>query len=242
MTNQSPHYFRHELKYSIDFLQYQILRKKLSLVLKPDPHAGPNGTYHVRSIYFDDFKNSALFDKQAGVAHRKKYRIRIYNYSDECIKFERKTKNNQYLHKDWAKITRKQAEKMILGDFSFLANTDNPLLHEVYLESRCNLLRPVVTVDYLREAYVHPVGNVRITFDMKLHTNLGKLALFEKTAPTMGVDEKCGIILEIKFDDVLPLHIRGLFPSTIRPQSANGKFAICRESTNALTGCSVTKR
>ena len=68
MTNQSPHYFRHELKYSIDFLQYQILRKKLSLVLKPDPHAGPNGTYHVRSIYFDDFKNSALFDKQAGVA------------------------------------------------------------------------------------------------------------------------------------------------------------------------------
>ena len=50
-----------------------------------------------------------------------------------------------------------------------------------------------------------------------------------------------GIILEVKFDDVLPIHIRALFPDTIRPQSANGKFAMCRELTNAITGCSVTK-
>lgn len=242
MGNQNPHYFRHELKYSIDFMQYQLLRKKLALVLKPDPHAGPNRTYHIRSIYFDDFKNSALFEKQAGVAQRKKHRIRIYNYSDEYIKFERKTKVNQHVHKDWTRISREEAEKMITGDFSFLKNTDNQLLRDVYIQSRCNLLRPVVTVDYLREAYVHPVGNVRITFDMAIHTNLGKLSLFEKTAPTIAADQECGIILEVKFDDILPLHIRGLFPSTIRPQSANGKFAICRELTNALTGCSVTKK
>jgi len=49
------------------------------------------------------------------------------------------------------------------------------------------------------------------------------------------------MILEVKFDDVLPIHIRGLIPDTIRPQSANGKFAMCRELTNAITGCSVTK-
>ena len=241
MSTQNPHYFRHELKYSIDKMQYQLLRKKLAVVLKTDPNAGPNQTYHIRSIYFDDFKNSAFFDKQAGVPERKKYRIRLYNYNDKCIKFERKTKINQYVHKDWTLISRGEAEKMILGDFSFLANTDKPLLRDVYLESRYNLLRPVVTVDYLREAYVHPVGNVRVTFDMDLHTNLGKLSLFERTSPTMGLDEQCGIILEVKFDDVLPLHIRGLFPSTIRPQCANGKFGICRESTNALTGCSITK-
>ena len=241
MVKQNPHYFRNELKYSIDFMQYQLLRKKLSLVLKLDPNAGPNGTYHIRSIYFDDFKNSALFEKQAGVARRKKYRIRIYNYSDECIKLERKTKVNQQVHKDSTRISKEEAEKMLAGEFSFLETTDNQLLREVYLESRCNLLRPVVTVDYLREAYVHPVGNVRITFDMAIHTNLGKLSLFERTSPTMAADQECGIILEVKFDDVLPLHIRGLFPNTIRPQSANGKFAICRELTNALTGCSVTK-
>ena len=241
MTAQNKPKPRHELKYSINFMQYQLLRKKLSIVLKPDPHAGPKGTYHIRSLYFDDFKNTARFDKQAGVIRRKKYRIRIYDYSDKCIKFECKTKNNQYVSKESVRISREEAEKIVAGNFSFLANSESCLLRELYLECRCNLLRPVVMVDYLREAYVHPVGNVRITFDMALHTNLGSLCLFECNAPTMGVDEECGIILEVKFDDVLPLHIRGLFPSTIRPQSANGKFAICRESTNALTGCSVTR-
>lgn len=222
-------------------MQYQLLRKKLSLVLKPDPHAGPSGTYHVRSIYFDDFKNSALFEKQSGVAHRKKYRIRTYNHNHECIKLECKTKINQYVHKDWTKISREEAEKIINGDCSFLKKTKKHLLREMYLQSRCNLLRPVITVDYLREAYVHPVGNVRITFDIAVHTNLGKLSLFEKTTPTIAADNECGIILEVKFDDILPLHIRGLFPTTIRPQCANGKFAMCRELTNALTGCSINK-
>lgn len=241
MTTQSQHHFRHELKYSIDFMQYQLLRKKLAVVLKTDPHAGTNNQYHIRSLYFDDFKNTALFEKQSGLARRKKYRIRIYNYNDECIKFECKTKINQFVHKDWTQISREEAKKIIAGDVSFLANTNNPLLHDVYLECRCKLLRPIVMVDYLREAYVHPVGNVRITFDMALHTNLGQLSLFKNNAPTMGVDSECGIILEIKFDDVLPLHIRGLFPNTIRPQSANGKFGICRESTNTVTGCSLTR-
>ncbi len=154
-------------------MHYQLLRKKLALVLKMDPHAGPNRTYHIRSLYFDDFKNSAFFDKQAGISKRKKYRIRIYNYNDNCIKFERKTKINMLVGKEWAKISREEAEKIVTGDFSVLVNSEDKLLQEIYRESRFNLLRPVIIVDYLREAYVHPVGNVRITFDMFLHTNLG---------------------------------------------------------------------
>jgi len=127
------------------------------------------------------------------------------------------------------------------GDVAFLADSENSLLKDFYLECRRNLLRPVVMVDYYREAFVHPVGNVRITFDIGLHTNLGSIGLFDPNASKIGVAEAHNIILEIKFDDVLPLHIRGLFPSSIQPRSAIGKFVICRESTNALTGCSVTR-
>ncbi|MCW4016536.1 MAG: polyphosphate polymerase domain-containing protein [Candidatus Bathyarchaeota archaeon] len=241
MTAHKKIHLRHELKYPIDFMQYQLLRKKLSLVLKPDPHTGPDGCYHIRSLYFDDFKNSAFFDKQAGVARRKKYRIRIYNYSDKLIKFECKAKYNQYVNKECAKLSREEADKIVAGDVSFLANSENSLLREFYLECRHKLLRPVVIVDYLREAYIHPVGNVRITFDMGLHTNLGPISLFEHNTSTIRVDEHQFIILEVKFDDVLPLHIRGLFPTNIRPQAALGKFSACRESTNALTGCSITR-
>lgn len=231
---------RHELKYHIDYFQYQILRKKLAAVLKIDPHAGSDGRYHVRSLYFDDFKNTALFEKISGVARRKKYRIRIYNCSDQTIKFERKTKRDQYVFKENVRITRNEAERIIAGDISFLADSENCLLKNFYLESRFNLLRPVVLVDYHREAYIHPIGNVRITFDINLHTSLGSVSLFDPNTFTMSVNEQQGVILEIKFDNALPLHIRGLFPNTIRPRLAIGKFAICRTLKNTPLNISAS--
>jgi len=233
MIEQKELHLRHELKYYIDYFQYQLLRKKLAAVLTPDPHAGPDGRYHIRSLYFDDFKNTALCEKMCGVSRRKKYRIRIYNYSDECIKFERKTKLDHYIFKESVRLTREEADRIIAGDVAFLADAGNPLLRSFYLESRSNLLRPVVLVDYQREAYIHPVGNVRITFDIDLHTSLGSVAFFDPNAFTIGASEEQGVILEIKFDDVLPQHIRGLFPNTIRSRSAIGKFAICRTTQNA---------
>ena len=57
--------------------------------MKLDPHA-ENGGYLIRSLYFDDYWNSAYEEKESGVLMRKKYRIRIYNYSAESIKLERK--------------------------------------------------------------------------------------------------------------------------------------------------------
>ena len=42
-----------------------------------------NGGYLIRSLYFDDYWNSAYEEKESGVLMRKKYRIRIYNYSAE---------------------------------------------------------------------------------------------------------------------------------------------------------------
>ncbi len=225
---------RHELKYPLTFIEYRVLKKKLGTVLKLDPNAGSDCRYHIRSLYFDDFKNTALFEKQAGVARRKKYRIRIYNYSDQFIKLERKTKLDQYILKDCVRLTREDADQIIAGDIDFLANSEKNLLREFYLECRYNLLRPVVMVDYLREAYVHPVGNVRITFDTELHTGLRPLSFFDHECSTAGIHEDHDIILEVKFDDVLPLHIRGLFPNTIRPRCSLGKFVACRESAYTM--------
>ena len=227
------------MKHHLTFMEYQILRKKVAAVLKLDSNAGPDGCYHIRSLYFDDFRNTALFEKQAGVARRKKYRIRIYNNSDQFIKFERKTKLNQYILKDWVRITREDADKMIAGDVNFLVDSESALLRDFYLDYRRNLLRPVVMVDYIREAYEHPIGNVRITLDKGLHTALGPMAFFDHQCSTTGIQEEHNMILEVKFDDILPLHIRGLFPNTIRPRSALGKFVACRESAFTLPACSV---
>ncbi len=220
---------RHELKFHISKKDYMMLRTKLRTVLGPDPHAKSDGKYHIRSLYFDDFRNTALFEKLAGVARRKKYRIRIYNHSDKVIKLERKTKLDQYISKESAKLSREEADRITKGDVSFLANSHDRLLRAFYLEHRRNYLRPNVIVDYHREAYVHPVGNVRITFDIDLHTALGSVSLFDPNVFTMGVVEGTGVILEVKYDNVLPKHIQGLLPSTIIPRAAIGKFVICKK-------------
>lgn len=119
---------RHELKYSINNAQYQLLRRKLKIVLKPDKHAGPDGRYHIRSLYFDDFRNTALFEKQAGVSRRKKYRIRIYDLHDDVIKLECKNKLDYYISKETVHLTREQADRIIAGDVGFLGNSENRLL------------------------------------------------------------------------------------------------------------------
>lgn len=230
MIEREGIHLRHEQKYSINHMQYQLLRKKLMIVLKPDQHAGPDGRYHIRSLYFDDFRNTALFEKHAGVSRRKKYRIRIYNLCDDVIKLERKSKFDYYISKETVNLTREEADRIIAGDVSFLADSGNALKRAFYSECQRNILRPNVLVDYYREAYVHPVGNVRITFDIGLHTGLNSLNLFNKDVFTMGITDY-PIILEIKFDNVLPGVVRGLLPTAIPPWQAIGKFVISKKFT-----------
>jgi len=237
MIDREGRRLRHELKHHLTFMQYRILRRKLGAVLKLDSHAGPDGRYHIRSLYFDDFRNTAFFDKMAGVPTRQKYRMRIYNVCDDFIKFERKNKFDEYVFKETAVLSREEADRIIKGDVSFLADSDSKLLRCFYLECRRNLLRPVVLVDYLREAYVHPVGDVRVTFDIGVRTALGPVSFFDRDTSTVTVCEEPGVILEVKFDNVLPQIVRGLFSSGISPRSALGKFAMCRGSKGVLLRC-----
>jgi hypothetical protein len=230
---------RHELKYRIDRLQFDVLRKNLAKVLKPDPNMGASGFYHIRSLYFDDFRNSAYWEKQAGTYMREKYRIRIYNRSDAFIKFERKTKIHNYILKDSVRITREEAERIIAEDDGFLAYSKHKLLRDFYRKSKCNIMRPVAVVEYDRAAYIHPVGNVRITFDTGLRMGLASISFFDCNVCTMSIVKESDVVMEVKYDDVLPLFVCGLFPDTINPQSAAGKFVMCREQHLTVTGNSA---
>ena len=236
MAGEKVIHLRHELKYQIDIVQYQVLQKKLHAVLEPDPNMKSNNRYNIRNLYFDDFRDTALYEKQAGVPHRKKHRIRIYNHSDAVIKFERKSKIGQYTFKESTKITRCEADRMIARDYDFLSKSEDRLLKDFYLETRCKLMRPVVIVEYEREAYIHPIGNVRITFDTGLRTEIGSTSFFDGNICTMSILDQTDIIMEIKYNEILPQYICGLFPKTIRPQLALGKFAFCRTQKKRQTG------
>jgi len=221
---------RHELKYFISTSQYQVLSRVLSQVLHPDPHSDENNEYHIRSLYFDTVFNDALYEKISGVANRDKYRIRIYNYSDRRINFECKSKVGDLISKRSALITRDLCEQLMIGDPSGLENTPYGLLRDVFREMRLRLLKPVVIVDYVREAYLHPVENVRITFDKQLHSGLYSHDLFNPhlpTVPPIGSDQ---VILEVKFDRVLPTYISDVLSQSVgwACRSAISKYTLCR--------------
>ena len=76
MRNKSREAFRNEWKYLISTSEKEMLMLRLKPFLQPDPHAGEGG-YYIRSLYFEDYWNSAYAEKEAGVLMRKKYRIRI---------------------------------------------------------------------------------------------------------------------------------------------------------------------
>ena len=219
---------RHELKYFIHPAEVEALRTRLRGGLMLDPHCRGGKPYVIRSLYFDDIENSAYFDKVGGVMHRDKYRIRIYRHSDAEIFLERKRKLGDLIQKSSAQITRRLCEQIIEGDPRGLYRSSNPLLQDMFVQMRTKLLRPSVIVDYEREAYLHPVENVRITFDLKLRSGMHSTDLFNPNIPTISPLDRNLEILEVKYDNYLPDHIRMLLNQTSAQRSAVSKYVLCR--------------
>ena len=219
---------RHELKYFINPAELQALRLRLRGALEMDSHCVNGRPYVIRSLYFDDIDDSAFYDKQAGVMHRDKYRIRIYNHSDRTIFLERKRKLGDLIQKSSVQITRRLCEQLMDGDPAGLFKSQNPLLQDVYVQMRTRLLRPKVIVDYAREAYTHPAEDVRITFDLSLRTGLASRDLFNPNLPTVCPHDRNVEILEVKFNDYLPDYVNALLSGVEAERSAVSKYILCR--------------
>jgi len=219
---------RHELKYFINPAEVEALRARLRPVLALDSHCVGGRPYIIRSLYFDDINDSAFNEKQAGVMHRDKYRIRIYRYSDKEIFLERKRKLGDLIQKSSVQITRRLCEQIIDGDPTGLQRANSPLLQDVYVQMRTRLLRPKVIVDYAREAYLHPAEDTRITFDLNLRSGLHSIDLFNPRLPTVCPHDRNVEILEVKFNNYLPDYVAGLLHGIEAERSAVSKYILCR--------------
>ena len=225
---------RHELKYLISPAELTVLRSVLRPVMQLDPNGDENNEYHIRSLYFDTLDDDALVDKVAGVGNRKKYRIRIYNFSDRVIKLECKSKYGELISKQSVSIPRELAEQLIACDPEGLQRMRHPLFHDVFREMRTHLLHPVVIVDYIREAYIHPAQEVRITFDKHLRTGLYSTDLFNPQIPTYPVFDDPLEVLEVKYDEFLPTYLQGILSGITAQRSAVSKYTHCRRYENKV--------
>ena len=222
--------FRHEFKYYINYFEYEVLRRRLSALLGSDKNSDGNGDYHIRSLYFDDLSNTALYEKQSGTLVREKFRIRVYNLSDKVIKLERKSRVGQFIHKESANISRHEYEMIINGEYDFLYNSNTKLLVQFYFKLKSAGLSPNVIVDYVREAYISNISNIRITFDKQLRTGLNSTDIFN-CHTTIDAIEEPKLILEIKYDHFLPDYIRNILQISSSQRYAISKYVICKKYT-----------
>lgn len=217
---------RHELKHSINLADVLQLRAKLPFIAKPDENSLSDNGYRVKSLYFDNYNDKVLKEKLDGVDNREKFRLRLYNNDISFIRLEKKSKKNGLCYKQSALLTEQECRQIIKGEYGVLKENGNPLCLELYVKMRYELLRPKNIVDYHREAYVYPPGNVRVTLDYDIRTDYNIQNFF---TPMPALITLPGVyILEVKYDDFLPEIIRGMVSLSSRKSGAFSKYAISR--------------
>ena len=218
--------YRHELKYIISRASAEILRRRLPHFMARDPHAGAQGQYTIRSLYFDDFYGSAVEEKESGLATRTKYRLRCYNYDLSFVKLERKEKHGSLTKKKAQTLSRERA-------LSLQALQEDPQATGLTLELQNKLrwegLRPRVLVDYDRTPFVCADGNTRITLDENLRTRPYSADLLAPATAMIPVLEPEQVILEVKFDDFLPGYLAQVIGDIPKAPMAISKFTLCMQ-------------
>lgn len=223
MSNQN---YRHELKHSMSSYDAVELVSRLKYVAKADEHASDNGCYTVRSLYFDNAYDKALREKIDGISSREKFRIRFYNGDTSYIRLEKKVKSRGLCQKYSAVMTKEQCQWLLKGKYSFFKESEDKLFLELYVKMNTDQLRPKNIVDYTRQAFVYPAGNVRITIDSDIRSSTQVDQFLNPMLYCRRVTN--AIILEVKYDDFLPQLIADMVQIKNRQVTAFSKYAVCR--------------
>ncbi len=221
--------YRHELKFSVSHSDYLAIRERIRRIMKRDPHTAEDGTYRIRSIYFDNDEDKALREKVNGNARREKYRIRYYNDDLSFLTLEKKMKIDDLCLKIDAPVTEEECRRLLSGERTWMRDHPHELVRELYAKMNYQRLHPRVLVSYLREPYIYNAGNVRVTFDSEIRTSLfHREFLNQQVQDISATDTPQERLMEVKFDAFLPEIIQDLIQMPGLRQQAFSKYGACR--------------
>lgn len=217
---------RIEYKYFIPHSKSSQLLNDLNQFCRPDRHGkGGSGGYKVASIYLDQFNMRGYHQKIEGQNLRTKVRLRFYP-SDKT--------RNSYLEFKQKIFDRIDKQKTFAGDYSVFFNTavpkeeDNDLILNMEALKRYTGLKPVVRVDYMRNALFSKTDStVRVTLD----TNV-VCARFkgDHSQPHIKVFPAGLDVLEIKSPGHMPYYLSRVIDKYRLQRSAISKYASAIQS------------
>ncbi len=219
---------RHELKYVISPVVYHLLRGRISPFMERDCHAGEDGLYFIRSIYFDSMDYRSLEEKINGIDSRKKYRLRFYDGNAEECYLECKRKKGTRIEKTSMAVSEEETAELLTGSVKVPEILPPDPYGKLLVLEKKEGYGPVIVVDYLREAYVYPACNLRITFDQEIAAGKTDDCLVHRRF-LPNVLPAGYMVLEVKYDTYLPQHISAIL-SSVRPvPEAASKYVMCIE-------------
>ena len=193
-----------------------------------DAHVQEDGIYLVRSLYFDDLSDSCLYENRAGTDPRSKFRIRYYNSDSSKLRLEKKSKTKGMTQKESCVISEEECRQFLRGEVPLVEDCMNETKKKLFLEMQLRGMMPKVIVTYERTPFIYPGGNVRVTFDKNLTSSVEVESFLEGTYTQRPVFPLGKSLIEIKWDEVLPLHIKDVLKLDTLQWTAFSKYAMFR--------------
>lgn len=224
--SESRAVFRKEIKYIIPRREALTIQNTLDRIMSRDAN-GINGSYRIRSQYYDSVYDRDLADNLAGLYEKRKIRLRIYSPEDKTAKLEYKCKNGADGVKYSLGVSREEAMRMERGDFSFLLDRSEELAMRLYMRLTEGAYTPKSIIEYRRLAFLYPAGDVRITFDTDIRGSGYPYGLFGDIC-TFPLSDSEQVLMEVKYTGYLPDELRRVLNAVDDLSTANSKYSAAR--------------
>lgn len=222
--------YRNELKFVCGEGELKLLEERIRHICHLDTHVDADGIYVIRSLYFDTYDDRCFHENEAGIDHRRKYRIRIYDGNRDVIHLECKETLHGLKKKEICPLSVQQCQQLMDKKPVTGNMPEQDLLRRFLVEQRTQLLQPKVIVEYVRTPYVYMAGNVRITFDRHIRSSKEIGRFLESRISGRSVMAQDSHVLEVKYDEGLPGAIRELLSSGQGlSRTSFSKYCLCRK-------------
>lgn len=218
--------YRSEQKYLIGYPEAARLKTRLGVFLHPDQN-GEDGSYRVKSLYYDTPDGRDYREKLDGLEKRQKLRLRVYDEDQPTAKLELKSKNGALQHKTSLEVSRADAAILAQGIYTPLFGYDGEAAMTLYTMLTLGRYRPAAVIEYDRTAFSYREFDVRLTFDSHIRSSETNLNLYERRLPWNPVFRDA-VILEVKFNRTLPGFIQKLLQPYHLTATSFSKYCVGR--------------
>jgi len=217
---------RKEIKYIISNVDFMLLRPFIEAYISSDQNA-ENGSYTIRTLYYDNIDSDDLNDNLIGNEIKKKIRLRHYEGTDKFV-LEVKHKIGENGYKDQFSLTKEEAKEIVSANYKCL-KAKGDAGFRLYYKMTSEVYRPRSIVVYDRDPYVFTADNTRITYDYNIKATKIVSAFFDPEIYSLTpiLEYQLGV-LEVKYNDRVIGPLQEVVSRIAKNAVANSKYTLAR--------------